>query len=220
MTRRHPKIKRTSHEQHGIDAEQPVPLEHLASLMEENLGLVLRGFAALALGSLSTKEDFALWQKQSYKRREGREASGSPEERAPCLRGVGDEREVDDGCEEVADGIALLENAGSESTDLDGQVLKRGGGGKAPDSTHGDTKEGTDAEECREGSDEAGAEFEDSDEEEVCDEWPFAAETVRDDAKDDLKGGQESDFRRRRVWRWMLTAPTERKSKVSVIAVV
>ena len=49
-----------------------------------------------------------------------------------------------------------------------------------------DDEERADGEECLEGLDEARAELEDRDQEQVTDERPFAAVPVRDDTEDDL----------------------------------
>ena len=179
--------ERTGHEQDGVDAEEPVLLEHLAGLVQEDPGLVLPLRAASGSLGLGTKEDLALREERAEDTREGRDAGGAPEEGTPGLLGLGDKVEVDDGGDEVADGVALLEDARRETTRLDGQVFESGGGGQAPDTTHGDTKEGADGEELLEGLDEARAELGDADEEEVDDERPFAAVAIGDDTENDLR---------------------------------
>lgn len=42
------------------------------------------------------------------------------------MRVVGYESQVDDGCDEVADSVALLEEAGDETSGVRGDVFERG----------------------------------------------------------------------------------------------
>ena len=201
--------ERTSHEQDGVDAEEPVLLEHLAGLVQEDPGLVLPLRAASGSLGLGTKEDLALREERAEDTREGRDAGGAPEEGTPGLLGLGDKVEVDDGGDEVADGVALLEDARRETTRLYGQCLEGGRGSHTPDTAHGDTEDGADTEELLEGLDEARAELDDADDGEVGDERPLAAIAVRDDAENDLMnvsaisggvyvGRRKIDIRRRR----------------------
>lgn len=52
-----------------------------------------------------------------------------------------DEREVDNSREEIANGIALLDDATSETTKLDGKVFESCRGCEAPNATHRNTEE-------------------------------------------------------------------------------
>ena len=177
---------RTRHEQDRIYAEHPVFLEHLARLVEEDLGLVRRGVAARERLGLRAKEHLALREEHAQDGGEGRDASCAPEERTPCLSRLGNEVEIDDCGDEIADGVALLEDARRETTGFDGQVFERRGRSKAPDTTHGYAEERADSEELLECLDEAGTQLDEGDDEEVGDEGPFATVTVRDDTEDDL----------------------------------
>lgn len=54
-----------------------------------------------------------------------------PEEAAPAVRGCGYEGPVEDGGEEVADGVALLEEAREDSAGFVGEIFEGSGGGGA-----------------------------------------------------------------------------------------
>ena len=171
-------MARTGHEQHGVDAQKPVPLEHLPSLMEEDLGLVLRRVPTRERRLLRADEDLALGQEQPHKRRERGDAGRAPEERAPCRRRLRNEVQVDHCFEQLADRVALLEDTRGETTDFYGQVFERGGCSKTPDTAHSDTEERADGKELLEGLDKAGSELKGTTEEEVGDERPPTVDSV------------------------------------------
>lgn len=103
-------------------------LEHLLDLVEEDAGLGLSGLLGVVLPRfLSAEEEFAFGEKSTQKAGESGDTGTGPEEGAPG--GVGDEVQVHDGGDEVADGVTLLQDAAGETTGLDGQVLEGGGGG-------------------------------------------------------------------------------------------
>ena len=85
------------------------------------------------------------------------------------------------------DGISLLEDAAGKTTSLYREVFEGGCGGQTPDASHADTEETPDGEELLERMDETGAEGEDSDDEKIDDQGPFAPEAVRDETEDDLR---------------------------------
>ena len=58
-------------------------------------------------------------------------AGAEPEEGAPAVRGVGDEREVEDGREEVPDRVGGEEDAGEDAARVVGEVFEGGGCGGA-----------------------------------------------------------------------------------------
>lgn len=167
-------------------------LQHFLGLVEEDARLVRRRLAPCALGLLGADEDLALGQEEADECRERGEASRTPEERAPGRRRLRHERQVNDGGEQIADGIALLEDARREATDLDGQVFERSGCCETPDTTHRNTEEGAEGEELLESLDKARAELKDGDQDQVGDEWPFATVPVRDDTEDDLYRAQHA----------------------------
>ena len=134
-----------------------------------------------------------VWQQGTDKGSEQAESGAKVEEDAPVATVLWDEGEVDDGGEEVADGVSLLEDAGREAAYFDRQVFERGGGGEAPYAAHADAEEGADGEELLECLDEAGTQLDEGDDEEVGDEGPFATVTVRDDTEDDLRGGAQRE---------------------------
>ena len=158
--------------------------------MQEDLGLALRRMARLRSRRLGTDEDFALRQQDADERGESGHARCGPKEGPPTGRDFWDEEQVDDGGNEVSNGVALLQYAARETTRLNRKVLKTGRRGQAPDAAHGDTEERAQGEEFAEGLYEAGAEFENRDEEKVGDERPFASVTIRDNAEDDLIRGK------------------------------
>ena len=170
-------------------------LKHLTGLVQEDLGLVRGGVAAGEGLSSSTNEELTLWEEGADDSREGRDTSGAPEERAPANRDLWDEVEVDDGGDEVANGITLLENTGRETARLYRQVFKRGRGGQTPDTAHSDTEERTNGKELLEGLDETRAKLDGGDDDEVEDEGPFTPVAIGDDAKDDLWTGDAGKYK-------------------------
>ena len=74
------------HQQHSVDGQEPMILEHLPDLMEEDArlrpaGLLGIGFSLLV--SSSTKENFALWKETPQHCSTSRDAGTSPELVAP-----------------------------------------------------------------------------------------------------------------------------------------
>ena len=118
----------TGHQQDGINGQEPVLLEHLFDLVQEDLGLGPGGlFGIVPPFFSSADEDLAFGEKSAQDGAEGGDASSGPEESTPG--GFGNEIEVDDGGDEVADGVTLLEDTASKPTSLDWKVLEGGGGG-------------------------------------------------------------------------------------------
>jgi hypothetical protein len=134
--------------------------------------------------SSSAEEDFALGKKSSRHGGKGRDTGSSPEQCAPG--GVWDKVQVDDSGNEVSDSVSLLEDTASKTTSLDRDVFEGGGGGQTPDTSHADTEETSYGEELLERLNEAGAEGEDGDEEEIGDQRPLSAKSVREETEDDL----------------------------------
>ena len=62
-----------------------------------------------------------------------------------------------------------MQDTAGETTSFDGKILEGGGGGETPNTAHTDTEETSKGEELIESLDEAGAEGEDGDQEEVTD---------------------------------------------------
>ena len=97
-------------------------LEHLFDFVEEDTGLGLGGLCGvIPLLLPSTEEDFAFGKKGAQGGSKDRDTGSGPEECAPG--GVGNEVEVDDCGDEVADSVSLLEDAAGKTTGLDGEVL-------------------------------------------------------------------------------------------------
>jgi hypothetical protein len=175
----------SGHQQDGVDGQHPMVLEHLFDFVEEDAGLGLSGLdGVVPLLLPGTKEDLAFWKKSAQDGGESGDTGCSPEECTPS--GVGNEVEVDYGGDEVTDSVSLLHEAAGKTTSLDGEVLEGGGGSQTPDTSHADTEETSDGEELLEGLNEARAEGEDSDDEEVGDQGPLATISIRDETKDDL----------------------------------
>ena len=118
----------TGHQQDGVDGQEPMLLEHLLDLVQEDSGFGTGGLSGVVPPFFSsTDEDLAFGEKSAQDGAEGGDAGGGPEESTPG--GVGNEVEVDDGGNEVTDGVTLLEDTAGKTTSLDGKVLKGGGGG-------------------------------------------------------------------------------------------
>ena len=175
----------SGHQQDGVDGQEPMVLEHLFDLVEEDAGLGLGGLdGVLPLLLASTEEDVAFGKKGAQDGSKSRDTGSSPEECAP--RGFGNEVEVYDGGDEVTDGVTLLHDAAGKTTSLDREVLEGGCGSETPDTAHTDTEETSDGEELLVGLNETRAEREDGDEEEIADQGPLAAISIRDETEDDL----------------------------------
>ena len=156
----------SGHQQNCIDGQHPMMLEHLFDFVEEDAGLGLGGIDGVSpLLLSSTDEDLAFWKESAQEGGKSGDTGSSPEESAPS--GVGNEVEVDDCGDEVADSVSLLHDTAGKTTSLDGEVLEGGGGSETPDASHADTEETSDGEELLEGLNETRAEGEDGDEEEI-----------------------------------------------------
>ena len=180
-------------------------LQHLPCLVHEDLRLVRRRLALRPLDLLRAQEDGALGEKRADGGSEERDAGRRPEEGAPARGNVRDEAEVDASGEQITDSVTLLQDTRPKPTRLDGKVLEGGGCCQTPNATHADTEEGPDAEEGLVGVDEAGAQLEHGDDDEVDDERPLATETVRDDTKQDgadASQEQRQGYRLRLENRW------------------
>src|SRR6267154_4036132 len=115
---------RTSHQKHSVDTQKPVLLEHRTGLLHEQTGLCSSRGALLTLQSFSANEDFTLWHKgpneggkRGYTRR-------GPKESAPRGGGVGNEAKVYYGCNEVSEGVSLLEDTRSKTTRFDREIFE------------------------------------------------------------------------------------------------
>jgi len=114
------------HQQHSVDTQQPMVLEHLADFVEEDAGLGLGGLLGGILPLLvSTEKDFALGKKGAQHASKCRDAGPSKKERTP--RCVGNEVEVNDSGDEVTNSISLLHDTAGETASLDRKVLECSG---------------------------------------------------------------------------------------------
>lgn len=84
----------TGHQKHGIDAENPVLLEHLTSLADEHTRLLPSRGAPLALDGLCSKENFTLWNNRPDGGSKYGYGRGGPEEGAPRVGCVRDDAKV------------------------------------------------------------------------------------------------------------------------------
>ena len=109
-----------SHQQHKVHKHQPVALQRDLALFNKYLGRVRSFFAeSLALevgvrfGETETKKDDEHWG-----------SGAEPEEWAPSVANGIDESAGEDGGEEVAKGVALLEHTGDDTAGLFGAVFE------------------------------------------------------------------------------------------------
>jgi len=113
------------HQQHGIDGQQPMVLEHLPDLMEEDACLGLGGLLGIVLPLFSsTDEDTALGKESPQHGGKSGDSSSSPEQRTPG--GMRNKVQVYDSGDEVSDSVSLLHNSASETASLDGEVFESG----------------------------------------------------------------------------------------------
>jgi len=112
---------RTGHEKDSVNAAFPVVFQHLLGLAKEDLCLLARGSALLLLELLGLEEDLGFRDESTDESGEGRNACTKVEEAAPAV--MGDDGEVDDGGDEVATGVTLLENATGETTKFNREVF-------------------------------------------------------------------------------------------------
>lgn len=113
----------------------------------------------------------------------------------------------------------MLEDTRSQTTGFNWEILKSSGCGQTPDTAHSNAEEGTNSKELRKGADKTNPEFEDGDDNEVEYKRPFAAVSIREDAKYNLNDGTYQVHATIEAHEY-LTAPTERSRSVNVIAVV
>jgi hypothetical protein len=115
---------RTSHQKHSVDTQKPVLLEHRTSLLDETTGLFSSRSAVLTLQCFSANEDFALWHKGPNEGGKNGYARRGPKESAPRGGGVGNEAKVYYRCNEVSEGVSLLEDTRRKTTGFDGEVFE------------------------------------------------------------------------------------------------
>lgn len=115
---------RTSHQKHSVDTQKPVLLEHRTSLLDEPTGLFSSRSAVLTLQSFSANEDFTLWHKGPNEGGKGGYARRGPKESAPRGGGVGNEAKVYYRCNEISEGVSLLEDTRCKTTRFDGEVFE------------------------------------------------------------------------------------------------
>lgn len=151
--------------------------------MQEYLSLVLRRTAPFPFEPLRAKEYLALGRDRADTRGEETYAGCGPEQRAPVLRNVRHQTEVDDGGEQIADSVTLLHHAGRESTRFHGDVFQRGRRSQAPDAAHGDAEERSHGKELWEGLHKAGPQLQSAAHEQVGDERPPTTITVGNDTE-------------------------------------
>lgn len=130
-------------------------LEHLLRFLQEDLGLVSRTDRRL-LRLLCTQEHGRFRQEGTQNGGSEEQGRPGPKHGAPRVRGVGNDRDVDDGRHEITCGVTLLNDAASEAAELDWKVFESGGGREAPDATHRNTEKRTDDQELAERLNEAG----------------------------------------------------------------
>lgn len=130
----------SGHEQDEIDEQQPVPLEGDLALLKES-----RGDAATDLGTdgLALSESLGLGETQAEDDDEDGRASSEPVEGSPAVRGGVDEAAGERCCQQVSEGVALLQETGHDTARLHGTVLESGGRCITIQSAHGDSEEST-----------------------------------------------------------------------------
>jgi len=95
-----------------------VTLKHLLGFFDENLGF-LRGIGpSRSLLFFGTQEERALWDKNTNDCSEEADACSSPEKYPPSV--LGHQGQVDNGCNQVSNSIAFLQNPACNSTKFNG----------------------------------------------------------------------------------------------------
>lgn len=94
------------------------------------------------------------------------------------MRGGVDQAASKGGCQEVAEGVALLQHAGNDAACLLRTVFERGGSRVAIQTTHGDAEEGAHPQKLIEGLREAGRQLEHDKENVIDDEGPFTSPSI------------------------------------------
>ncbi len=144
-------------------------LEHRLRFSNEDFRILLRRLPLCPFKLPRSHEHLRFWHDGADTRGEERDPRRRPEQRAPGLRDMWDEPQVDHGGDQIAHRVALLEDAARHPTHFDGQVLERVGGGEPPYAAHGDTEERANGEELVKGLHESRAELESAAEQEVHD---------------------------------------------------
>jgi hypothetical protein len=112
------------------DRSLPIGLQHRLGLLQERPCRRCPGITSRLGFKLGLKERPTLWQQRSEDRRKHRQTGSDPIEGAPGVRVVGYESQVDDGRDEVADSVTLLQETRDETPGVGGDIFERGGCGQ------------------------------------------------------------------------------------------
>ena len=163
---------------HHISQELPMLLQGNPSLGNKSTRQVSRRIPHLR----PLNKRFRLRQAQAERNQQDRRAGRKPIKRPPAMGRSINERPRKHRSQQIAKRIALLEHTGKNATSSLGTIFESGGSSITIQTAHGDTEKGTHGEELLVGVTEAGAEFEDNEEDVVDDEGPLAAVSVGCDA--------------------------------------
>lgn len=171
----------SSHEENEVAEEQPVSFEGDLALGDEsfrNVAVSLADGHALvkrvSLGKAQTEYNDKDWW-----------TSAEPEKGTPSVAGGVDEAAGKGRCEEVAEGVTLLQHTGDETSGSFRAIFECSGGGVSIEASHGNSEEGAAGEELFVGLTETGTEFENDEEKVIDDKGPFAAVSVCGNTEDD-----------------------------------
>ena len=178
-------IVEPSHEDDAVNAHPPFFGQHMARLAEEG-GRGDFGFA----GAFGFEELVGLRETDADETDGDGEAGGDPEDRLPGLGGAAD-AQVGASGEDVAERVALLQDAGHEASGVDGAILQGHGDGVTVDATHKQAEETPDGEELLEGGAVDGGDLEQAEHDHVDDHGPFATELVTGKAEEGSADGAQ-----------------------------
>ena len=131
------------------------------------------------LGPLN--KGLGLRQTQAESNQQDGRTRRKPIKRPPAMGRRIDQRSCKNGSQQISKRITLLQHTGENAASGLGTIFEGSGSGITVQTAHGNTEEGAHGEELLVGVAEAGAEFEDDEEDVVDDEGPFAAVAVRCD---------------------------------------
>ena len=175
------------HEDDAVNAHAPFSRQHVPRFAEKG-----RRRDFWFSGGFGGEELLGFGEWDPEEADEDGEAGGDPEDSFPAL-GAAADAEVGACGEDVAEGVALLEDAGHQAAGVDGAVFEGHGDGVAVDAAHEEAEEGAHGEELLECGAVDGGDLEEAEDGHVDDHGPFAAEFVTGETEEGGTDGAEEE---------------------------
>jgi hypothetical protein len=182
-----------STQQDAIQEHAPVLLTHQPQILDEHPNPhSLRHPWLITL----VDKDSRLGHKELNQAHEGRKPRPDVENGLVSLAGIRNGGDIHHRCQEISDGVTLLEDPREQAASLGGHVFHGHGGGQTPDATHGDAEERAHADEGSVGVCVGGADLQHGENPHVDGQRPLASPHVRGHAQQ--HGAQRTEEQRQR----------------------